>query len=201
MYSFPNLEPVCCSMSSSNCCFLTFHTVHGVLKARILRWFAIPFSNGPHFVRTFHHGPCVLGRTLERICSSFELQPGLSPAKAIHLLGSACLNTMPSWWSSLSSFREQGRWRSPLLWSAGFFPFLDHVWTVWGSLKPMQNFMIENYGWKYLFFILWSPIQRIVVQLLSHVWPFVTPGPPCPSLSAGVCSNSCPLNWWFYPII
>ena len=24
MYSFPNLEPVCCSMSSSICCFLTF---------------------------------------------------------------------------------------------------------------------------------------------------------------------------------
>ena len=23
MYSFPNLEPVCCSMSSSNCCVLT----------------------------------------------------------------------------------------------------------------------------------------------------------------------------------
>ena len=23
MYSFPDLEPVCCSMSSSNCCFLT----------------------------------------------------------------------------------------------------------------------------------------------------------------------------------
>src|SRR5574337_280773 len=23
MYSFTNLEPVCCSMSSSNCCFLT----------------------------------------------------------------------------------------------------------------------------------------------------------------------------------
>ena len=24
MYSFPNLEPVCCSTSSSNCCFLTY---------------------------------------------------------------------------------------------------------------------------------------------------------------------------------
>ena len=24
MYSFPKLEPVCCSMSGSNCCFLTF---------------------------------------------------------------------------------------------------------------------------------------------------------------------------------
>ena len=25
--------------------FLPFHTVHGVLKARILQWFAIPFSS------------------------------------------------------------------------------------------------------------------------------------------------------------
>ena len=32
-----------------------FHTVHGVLKARILKWFAIPFSSGPHFVRPLHH--------------------------------------------------------------------------------------------------------------------------------------------------
>ena len=28
-----------------------FHTVHGVLKARILKWFAILFSSGPHSVR------------------------------------------------------------------------------------------------------------------------------------------------------
>ena len=30
--------------------FLPFYTVHGVLKARILKWFAIPFSSGPCFV-------------------------------------------------------------------------------------------------------------------------------------------------------
>ena len=30
---------------------LPFHTVHGVLKARILKWFATPFSSGPHSVR------------------------------------------------------------------------------------------------------------------------------------------------------
>ena len=29
--------------------FLPFHTVHGVLKARILKWFAFPFSSGPCF--------------------------------------------------------------------------------------------------------------------------------------------------------
>ena len=37
------------------CTFLPFHTVHGVLKARILKWFAIPFSSGPCFVRTLYH--------------------------------------------------------------------------------------------------------------------------------------------------
>ena len=41
--------------------FRTFHSVHGILKARILQWFAIPFSSGPCFVRTLHHDPSVLG--------------------------------------------------------------------------------------------------------------------------------------------
>ena len=31
---------------------LPFPTVHGVLKARILKWFAITFSSGPHSVRS-----------------------------------------------------------------------------------------------------------------------------------------------------
>ena len=41
--------------------FLPFQTVHGVLKARILKWFAIPFSSGPCFVRTLHHVLSILG--------------------------------------------------------------------------------------------------------------------------------------------
>ena len=41
--------------------FLPFHAVHGVLKARILKWFAIPFSSGSRLVRTLHHDPSVLG--------------------------------------------------------------------------------------------------------------------------------------------
>ena len=41
--------------------FLPFHTVHGILKTRILKWFAIPFSSGPHFVRTVHHDPSISG--------------------------------------------------------------------------------------------------------------------------------------------
>ena len=30
--------------------FLPFHTVHGVFKARIVKWFAIPFSSTPCFI-------------------------------------------------------------------------------------------------------------------------------------------------------
>ena len=40
---------------------LPFHTVHGVLKARILKWFAIPFSSG-HILSelsTISHPSCV----------------------------------------------------------------------------------------------------------------------------------------------
>ena len=45
------------------CChiFLSFHTVQGVLGARILEWFAIPSSSGPHFIRMLHHDPSILG--------------------------------------------------------------------------------------------------------------------------------------------
>ena len=49
------------SLSFSVLSFLPFHTVHGVLKARILKWLAIPFSSGPCFVRTLHHDPSFLG--------------------------------------------------------------------------------------------------------------------------------------------
>ena len=40
---------------------LPFHTVHGVLKARILKWFAIPFSSGSHSVRPVQYDTSILG--------------------------------------------------------------------------------------------------------------------------------------------
>ena len=40
--------------------FLPFHTIYGVLKARVLKWFASPFSSGPYFIRTLHYDLSVL---------------------------------------------------------------------------------------------------------------------------------------------
>ena len=41
--------------------FLLFHTIHRVLKARMLKMFVIPFSRRPCFVRPLHHNPSILG--------------------------------------------------------------------------------------------------------------------------------------------
>ena len=45
--------------------FLLFPDVHGVLEARILKWFAILLSSGPHLVRILHRDPSTLGSPAE----------------------------------------------------------------------------------------------------------------------------------------
>ena len=50
MYSFPSLEPFCCSMSSSNCCFLTCIQVSQ--KAGKVVWYSHLFKNFPQFAVT-----------------------------------------------------------------------------------------------------------------------------------------------------
>ena len=48
MYSFPNLEPVCCSMSSSNCCFLAYIQISQ--ESGKVAWYAHLSKNFPQFV-------------------------------------------------------------------------------------------------------------------------------------------------------
>ena len=48
MYSFPYLEPVCCSMSSSNCCFLTCIQISQ--EAGQVVWYFHLLKNFPQFI-------------------------------------------------------------------------------------------------------------------------------------------------------
>ena len=48
MYSFSYLEPVCCSMSSSNCCFLTCIQVSQETVQVV--WYSHLFQNFPEFI-------------------------------------------------------------------------------------------------------------------------------------------------------
>ena len=57
--------------------FLPFRTVHGILRARIPEWFAIPSFSRPHFVRTLHYDP-LFWVTLHVMAHSFiELHKSL----------------------------------------------------------------------------------------------------------------------------
>ena len=47
MYSLPNLDPVCCSMSSSNCCFLTCIQISQ--EAGQVVWYSHLLKNFPQF--------------------------------------------------------------------------------------------------------------------------------------------------------
>ena len=61
---------------------ISSHTVHVVLKARMLRWFAIPFSSGSHFVRTLHRDPSTRV-TLHGMAYSFiELDKAVIPVNS-----------------------------------------------------------------------------------------------------------------------
>ena len=46
-YCFPNFEPVCCSVSSSNCCFLTYILISQ--EAGQVVWYSHLFQNFPQF--------------------------------------------------------------------------------------------------------------------------------------------------------
>ena len=48
MNSFSYLEPVCCFMSSSNCCFLTFTQISQ--EAGKVIWYSYRFKNFPQFI-------------------------------------------------------------------------------------------------------------------------------------------------------
>ena len=48
MYSFSDLEPVCCSMSTSNCCFLTYIQVSQ--EAGQVVWYSHLLKNFPQFI-------------------------------------------------------------------------------------------------------------------------------------------------------
>ena len=54
-------------------------TIHGVLKIRMLKWFAIPISSGMRFVRTCHHDPSFSGGPAEHGSQFHWVRHGCTP--------------------------------------------------------------------------------------------------------------------------
>ena len=79
---------------------------------------------------------------------------------------------------------------------------LDFPKQYWWKTERQEMCLIHHSIFKVQhFFILFSS-----VELLSHVWLFMTHGLhharlPCPSLTCGVYSKSCPRSRWYHPTI
>ena len=112
--------------------FLPFHTVRGVLKARILKWFAIPFSSGPHSVRPLHHDPEGVARGHQR---ADTLKPySQKTRQSNHTRTAALSNSMKL--NHARGATQDGRVmveRSARMWSTGE-----------GNGKPLQYSCLEN---------------------------------------------------------
>ena len=65
--------------------FAFSYCLWGSLKARILKWFAIPFSSGPHLVRTLLYDPSILGGLHSMGHSFTELDKGV-----VHVISLVC---------------------------------------------------------------------------------------------------------------
>ena len=86
-------------------------------------------------------------------------------------------------------------------------------------LQYMSDFILILYYFYYYSFVTYFETGSMMLQnhkkLLPHyyscsvakscptLWPHGLQHDrlPCPSLSPGVCSNSCPLSWWCHPSI
>ena len=84
MYSFSYLEPVCCSMSSSNCCFLTCIQISQ--EACQVVWYSHLFQNFPQFIviHTVKGIGIVSSVQFSRSVVSDSLRPhGLQPTRLL----------------------------------------------------------------------------------------------------------------------
>ena len=89
--------------------FLPCHTIHGVLMARILEWFVISSTNGPHFVRTLHYdlsilvGPAWYGTQLHWVTQALHhneavIHEGGKRTWTVSYLSSVKLLIRRRWW-------------------------------------------------------------------------------------------------------
>ena len=89
--------------------FLPFHTVHGFLKARILKWLAIPISIGPCFVRALSTMTCPSWKALHSMAHSF-IELDMAVIHVIRLVSflwlwfSVCLSFDGEGWEAYGSF-------------------------------------------------------------------------------------------------
>ena len=70
------------------------------------------------------------------------------------------------------------------------------------GIEPVSPALAGNFFFFFNYWATWEPLCS-VAKLCLTLWPhgLQRTGVPCPSLSPGVCSDSCPLSCWCHPTI
>ena len=138
MYSFSYLEPVCCSMSSSNCCFLTCMQVSQE-EGQVV-WYFHLFQNFPHFI-------------------VIHTVKGFGIVNKAEIDVFVCLFVFP--WNSLAFLMIH---RMLTIWPLVPLPFLKPAWTF-GSSWYMYCWSL---AWRILSITLLACELSAIVQYFEH---------------------------------
>ena len=141
--------------------FLPFHDIHGVLKARRLKWFAIPFSSGPRFARTLCHDLSILGG-LHGMAHSF-IELGKAVVHAISLVSFLWL-----WFHSVSPLMEKNKRLLKLPdgrdWLRGKLGFVLMGKAMLS--KPLIQFSVEGWGCVPSCYLIWGQTMVEVMKII-----------------------------------
>ena len=118
---------------------LTIHPVHEVFVARIVEWFATPYSSGPCFVKTLHCDPCRIA--LHGMTHSFiEWHKPFCLHKAMIHEGGKTLML-----GKMESKRGKGQQR--MIWSDGFTDSMDmNLSTLWETVGDRGAWYAAAHG-------------------------------------------------------
>ena len=154
MYSFPNLEPVCCSMSSSTCCFLTCIQISQ--EAGKVNWYSHLFQNFPQFV--IH--------TVKGFSIATE-------AKVVDFLEFSCLFYNPT---NVGNFNSGSPTFSKF--SLNIWRFSVHV-LLKPSLKEFEHYLASMQNecncvvvWTLALLFFGTGVETDLFQSCGHCWVF-----------------------------
>ena len=196
--------------------FLPFHTVQGVFQARTLKWLAIPFSSGPHFLGTLQNDP-LSWVALQGLAHSFieldkSVAHGIRWVSFLWLWFSVCLPSdgedkqllEASWWERLTEGKLGLALMSGAMLNTSLIQFSGDGWRCIPSLLfdlrpniPVEQLQIlKHYAVKVLHAIcqqIWKTQQGQQDWKRSAFIPIPEKG------NAKECSNYCTIALISYP--
>ena len=140
------------SFAHNHMSIVPFHTVRGVLEARILKWSALPLSSGPRFVRTLHRDPSILGDPPRHGSRFHWARQGCGPCDQISEFSVTVVSILSAlWWISI-----KGLWKLP--------DGRDWLWRNLSLALMVRAMLSKSLIW---FFLL---MDGVVFPLCNLAW-------------------------------